>query len=121
MPSVAGRVNEALEARVRISLIGGQAGTMEVECVVDTGFNGALVLPASIVSQLGLPIISHEVFSMVGNEESSADVVLGQVDWLGEVRRVDVIVREDQLIGTALLDGTRLIVDYIAYTVDIDR
>jgi clan AA aspartic protease len=106
MPSLAGSVNEALEARVRLRIIGG-TGSLEVDCVVDTGFNGAMVLPADIVNQLGLLIISHEVFSMVGAEQSSADVALGHVEWLGEVRRVDVIVRADQLIGTALLDAQR--------------
>jgi clan AA aspartic protease len=120
MASVVGNVNEALEARVHIRLIG-PAGTLEVECIVDTGFNGGLVLPAATVSQLGLSIISHEVFSMVGNEQSSADVTLAQVEWLGELREVDVIVREDQLVGTALLADARLTVDYVGLTVLIEK
>lgn len=117
MPSEAGNVTEALEARVRVRIIGG----LEVECTVDTGFTGALVLPSEVVLQLGLPVISHEIFAMVGDLEDSADVVLAQIEWLGEVRRVDVIVTDDYLIGTELLAGTRLTIDYVAGTIKIDK
>jgi predicted aspartyl protease len=66
MASTAGRVNEAPEPVVAVRLVGGPAGEMEVECVVDTGFTGALVLPRAVVEQLGLPVITHEEFRMVG-------------------------------------------------------
>lgn len=76
MPSVTGTVNDALEARVRLRLIGGSSGDLEIECVIDTGFDGALVLPAAIIERLGLPIVSHEIFSMVGDTYDSADIAL---------------------------------------------
>lgn len=121
MPSVHGSVNEAREPTVRVRLIGGVAGDVEIECVVDTGFIGALVLPREIVGRLALPVVGHEEFRMVGDARDSADVALAQVDWLGEVRRVDVIVKEGRLLGSTLLAGTRLTVDYAAGTVLIER
>lgn len=122
MPSLAGRINERLEPIVTVRLVGGPAGWTEVECVVDTGFIGAaLVLPQDIVEELGLAIIGHEEFEMVGGVRASADVAIGQVEWLGEVRRVSVIVSESYLIGSRLLDGTRLTVDYASRTVSIER
>jgi clan AA aspartic protease len=121
MPSVVGRVNEALEARVTIRIIGGPQGTLDVECIIDTGFSGALVLPSSIVELLGLPIVGHEIISMVGEAKDTADITLAQVEWFGEVRREDVIVKEDSLIGTALLKGTSLAIDYVNLTVTINK
>jgi len=121
MASIAGSVNEAPEPVVPVRLFGGPAGELEVECVVDTGFTVALVLPRSVVEQLGLPIVTHEEFRMVGGARDSADIALAQVHWLGEVRRVDVIVKEAYLVGAALLTGTRLTVDYGAGTVLIER
>jgi clan AA aspartic protease len=121
MPSVRGSVNEAQEPTVRMRLIGGVAGDIEVECVVDTGFIGALVLPREVVERLALPVIGHEEYRMVGDATDSADVVLAQVEWLGEIRRVDVIVKESYLLGSTMLTGTRLTVDYAAGTVLIER
>jgi clan AA aspartic protease len=121
MAYIAGRVNEAPEPVVSVRLVGGPVGELEVECVVDTGFTGALVLPRTVVEQLGLPVITHEEFRMVGGARDSADIALAQVHWLGEVRRVDVIVKEAYLVGAALLAGARLTVDYGAGTVLIER
>jgi clan AA aspartic protease len=121
MPSVVGKVNEALEARVTIRIIGGPQGTLDVECIVDTGFSGSLVLPSSIVELLELPIVGHETITMVGAAEDTADIALAQVEWLGEVRREDVIVKEESLIGTALLKGANLSIDYVNMAVRIDK
>lgn len=43
-----------------------------------------------------------------------ADVALGEIEWLGENRSVEVIVSEgnDALIGTKLFDGAKLVIDY---------
>ena len=121
MAFIAGRVNDVSEPVIALQLVGGAAGDAEVECVVDTGFTGALVLPRAVVDQLGLPIVTHEEFRMVGGVRDSADIVLAQVHWLGEVRRVDVIVKEAYLVGAALLAGARLTVDYAAGTVLIEQ
>jgi clan AA aspartic protease len=121
MPSVVGKVDEALEARVPIRIIGGPQGILDVECIIDTGFSGALVLPFSIVELLELPIVGHETITMVGAAEDTADIALAQVEWLGEVRREDVIVKEESLIGTALLKGANLSIDYVNMAVRIDK
>lgn len=121
MPLVEGRVNECLEALVTVRIIGGLGGDVEVECVVDTAFNGSLVLPREVIERLGLPILFHEKVGMVGGEETSADYTLAQIEWLGVVRRVDIIVKEDRLLGNELLAGTQLIIDYVGRTLRIER
>ncbi len=121
MPSISGNVTATLEARVSLRLVGGRAGDLEVEVVIDTGFDGSLVLPADLASCLNLPVVSHEIFSMIGGAQDSADVALAQIEWLGEVRRVDVILKDAFLLGIALLDGTRLFIDYANRTMRIDK
>lgn len=55
--TLTGRVTERLEPLVKLRLMAGK----EVECLVDTGFvGGALVLPQSLVDELGLPVIGQE-------------------------------------------------------------
>lgn len=94
------------------------AGEM-VECLVDTGFTGALVLPQALVTRLNLPVVGREVFEMVGGRQFIASVAFADIEWLGEIRTVRVIVSEDTLLGTELLDGTRLTIDYIDHTLSV--
>ena len=122
MPSLAGSVNDRLEPVVTVRLVGGPSGWTEVECVVDTGFiDAALVLPRDVIESLGLVVHGHEEFDMVGGARTSADITAGQVEWLGEVRSVLIIVNESYLVGSHLLDGTRLTIDYGQHTVTIER
>lgn len=115
MAEETGRVTAAREAILRLRLTAGEA----VECLVDTGFTGALVLPQSLVTRLGIPVVGREVFEMVGGRQFVAGVALSEVEWLGATKTVRVIVSEDTLLGTELLDGTKLVIDYATYTVTI--
>lgn len=115
MAEETGRVIAARESLLRLRLSAGET----VECLVDTGFTGALVLPQSLVARLGLRIVGREVFEMVGGRRFVAGVALAEVKWLGTTKTVRVIVSEDTLLGTELLDSTRLVIDYIDHTVTI--
>jgi clan AA aspartic protease len=118
MEIVKGRVTERLEALVSVRFVSGS----EVECLVDTGATCALVLPHEIVDEMGLPSVGYaEEIEMVGGEFTTAELVFGQVEWLGEVLPVEVIVKDDRILGTELLHGTKLIIDYRARTVAISR
>ena len=114
-----GSVNTLREAIVEIRFVGGNA----FECVVDTGFDGALILPRSVVDQLKLPIVARLIFELVGGARMSADVALGEIQWLGERRIVEVIVTEgdDALIGTEVFEGATLLIDYPNRLVKISR
>ncbi len=104
---------------VGIRFVGGDA----FECVVDTGFDGALILPASVAKRLALPVVARLVFELVGGARMTADVALGEIEWLGEQRNVEVIVSEsnDTLIGTEMFVGAKLSVDYANRLVTISR
>ena len=98
-----GKVNDAREACLDLQVIGGGV----FETTLDTGFNGWLTLPQEAVEELGLPIIGRvESFLAGQTEPEETDVASAQIRWLGEVRRVDVIVLADYLVGTALLEET---------------
>jgi clan AA aspartic protease len=119
MAQESGSVNDLREAIVGIRFVQGEA----FECVVDTGFDGALILPAPIVESLRLPIVARLVFELVGGARMTADVALGEIKWLGEVRSVEVIISQsnDALIGTEMFEGTKLVLDYVNHRVAIIR
>jgi predicted aspartyl protease len=83
--------------------------------------NSFLVLPRSEASRLNLTILGRVPIIGVGRIRSVADIAELEVDWLGEGRAVEVIISDgdDSLLGTELLDGSRLMVDYINYTVTV--
>jgi len=95
----------------------------DVECIIDTGFDGALVLPRDVVDSLGFPILGGEEVELVGGVRTWADISLATVRWLGEDREAEILVTEanDSLIGTELFRGTRLTIDYAAGTVSIRK
>ncbi len=88
---------------------------------VDTAFNGGLTIPRSLIAALGL---AHE---------GSIDAVLADgrtvtvetfdcfLDWFGNTYRTQVVASDaaHPLLGTQLLAGRRLTVDYAAGTVDV--
>lgn len=115
MAEETGRVTASREALLRLRLSAAET----VECLVDTGFTGALVLPQALVGRLNLPIVGREVFEMVGGRQFIASLAFVDIEWLGEARTVRVIVNEETLLGTELLDGTRLTIDYISHTVTV--
>lgn len=91
------------------------------ECVLDTGFDGALILPTSIVESLNLPIVARLVFELVGGAQMAASVALGEIEWLGKQRTVEVILSEsnDALIGTEMFATAKLMIDYANRAVSI--
>ena len=52
-----------------------------------------------------------------------ADIAELEVEWLDERRTVEVIISEgeDALVGTGMLDGTQLLIDYVAHTVTVSE
>jgi clan AA aspartic protease len=117
MPQESGNVNPYLEPIVGILFAGGAPQ----EVIVDTAFDGALVLPRSVAELLGFVVVgSEEVKLAAGKAEMQA--ALAKVRWLGEERDAEVLISEDSdsLLGTELLKGTCLTIDYVALTVSID-
>jgi clan AA aspartic protease len=112
-----GSGNARLEAWLRVLAAGGE----EVDCLVDTGFNGALVLPRSEAARLKLTVLGRVLIIGVGRVRQVADVAELEIEWLGQSRAVEVIISDgdDSLLGTKLLDNSRLVIDYSAYTVTV--
>lgn len=114
---LAGRVTSLLSPVVNLPLIGG----VEVEAIVDTGFDATLTLPSEVVDKLGLPFVMRVEARLARGVKQLVNIVSAQIEWLGEVRHIDVVVMPACLIGAELLNGTRLTIDYEAGTVLIEK
>lgn len=100
------------------------AGSSHIEVLVDTGFNGSLIIPMQKFNQLR-PILKFEgpeELTSVTGETFLADAYSMKIDWLGKSIRVAVATCKEvseAILGSYMLKDCRLIIDYGHRTVTI--
>lgn len=103
---IEGVVTADREAVVRLAVRGPAGQILEVEAVIDTGFDGWLTLPPAVIAELGLPWRRRGRAMLADGSESLFDIHEGMVDWDGRPRRVAVDAADMvPLLGMMLLDG----------------
>ncbi len=119
MAQETGIVNENLEAVLTIKL----ANNSTIECAIDTGFNGWLLLPRTFIEENLMPFIGLEKVTMVEGNDIFVETALAKVDWLGKEFSVKTLVSEtdETLIGTQMLVGSVLEIDYENLAVTVTK
>jgi clan AA aspartic protease len=93
------------------------AGSSYIEVLVDTGFNGSLIIPTDSFNHLRsiLKFEGPEEFNSVTGETFLADAYSMKIDWLGKPIRVAVATcREvnEAILGSHMLQDCVLTIDY---------
>ena len=97
---IEGFVNARLEAVVTIPLQSPAGQTLEVDAVIDTGFNGYLTLPATLVADLELPVVGEGEAVLADGSEAAFEVYGVTVVWNDQPRFVEsAAVGVDPLVG----------------------
>jgi clan AA aspartic protease len=114
-----GFVTENLESVLSVRLTNGAA----IDCVLDTGFNGSLLLPRCFVEENKMELVGREPITMVEKHKTEIDAVAGEINWLGKKFFARILVSENEecLIGTQLLVDSKLEIDYKDLTVKITK
>jgi clan AA aspartic protease len=108
---ITGVVTDRREAVIHLRVRGPAGQDQEIEAIIDTGFDGWLSLPSSIVARLGLVWRRRGRALLADGSESVFDIYEATVDWDGATRRVPVDEAETApLIGMSLLEGYELTV-----------
>ncbi|HVF61596.1 MAG TPA: clan AA aspartic protease [Thermoanaerobaculia bacterium] len=106
---IVGEVNSLPEAVVRLAVRGPAGQEREIEAVVDTGYTGALTLPAELISELALPFRSLTRALLADGRETICATHEANVKWGQQIRRVSILAAETgPLLGMALLYGYEL-------------
>ena len=109
---IEGAVNAARQAVVGLPLRGPSGRAVEVEAVVDTGFDRFLTLPRGVVSELDLTFAGVNRVQLADGSEAALDGYAVTVLWDGQPRRIVSYVSDAApLVGMSLLAGHRLCVD----------
>jgi clan AA aspartic protease len=102
-----------LQARINVVLCPPGRSDVEIECVVDTGFEGALTLPPDIVAALSLPYLTRISANLADDSNVMTRLHLVTIIWHGVEREVIVLAMGRRpLIGTALIEDYHLSVDF---------
>lgn len=85
-----------------------------VECVIDTGFEGALALPTELVASLDLPYLTGICANLADGTDVSVDAHRAGVLWNGRHMEVAVLAMGHRpLLGSALLAGTEIVAQFV--------
>ncbi len=112
---ITGIVNPVLEATILLQVMGAQGQVLDITVVIDTGYNGALSLPQALVSALSLPQAASREVTLGDASRKVFAFYTAEVLWDGVRRKVRILcVEGDPLLGTALLDGYKLVADFVS-------
>ncbi|HEV8259501.1 MAG TPA: hypothetical protein VGQ19_01925 [Burkholderiales bacterium] len=109
-----GTVNIHGEPILGVTVRAVDGSEIQLNAVVDTGFNGSLTLPAATIAALGYSWRGRGSAELANGQLEEFDMFAGTVLWNGSPRAVLVESAEtDPLIRTALLRGMELVVQNI--------
>ena len=110
-----GRVNARLEPRVTLELLDRDEHAHTIELVVDTGFDGDLILPQPFLQRLGLQPLDDFLSTLADGSDIALTGYECRVMWHGRPRRVVILESEgESLPGMNLLWRNRVTIDAYA-------
>lgn len=108
---ITGIVNEYREAVIPLVVRGPSGQEVQIQAIIDTGFNGFLTLPPQVVMTLGLVRLSRGRAQLADDRETIFDIYSSTVLWDGHLREVETdAVASTPLVGMSLLHGSELYV-----------
>ena len=111
---IIGHVTAYREAIISLNVGGPKNQGRSINAVVDTGFNGFLTLPASLIQELGLVWRRRGRAMLADGRDSLFDIYEATVTWNSRPRRIAVDEADcDPLVGMSLLYGCELTVQVV--------
>ncbi len=102
-------MNAAYEPVVTLLLTGPEGRSLEIDTVVDTGFNGFLTIPTALAADLGLAFEGIGRATLADGSVAAFDVYVVTVLWDGIARSVSAgAVDGAPLLGMSMLTGHEL-------------
>lgn len=117
-----GFVDDQLRALLRVPVSASIAGNrMEIVVWIDTAFNGGLVMPRKQIAELGLAKESSAEAILADGHSVELETFACFLDWFGHSYETQIVGNDGEypLLGTMLLDGHRLEIDYEGRTVEL--
>lgn len=112
--TLVGSVHSNGDAIVQVRVRGPGAAAVELDTVVDTGFNDWLAIPQAVIDELSLPFREEGRYTLADGSTAVTRLFAAEVNWFGRWRRILVVEMDGgPLMGMALLRGCHLGVDVV--------
>jgi clan AA aspartic protease len=106
---IVGHVNASFEIVVQVDVLDAAGQAHGIEAILDTGFNGALTLPGSIIGKLGLILRTQSTAELADGSVQRFDAFAAIIQWDGHPRGILVqSIDAGPLLGMALIVGHEL-------------
>ncbi|MBI2676048.1 MAG: clan AA aspartic protease [Candidatus Aenigmarchaeota archaeon] len=105
---IEGSFDESFSPHIEIPISG-----KKISVVVDTGFNGELMLPRLMLEGLGFKYSMKSEAELADGSIVETTIYSGKISWFGRERIVQAVATEseDGLMGTEMLFGLTLFMD----------
>lgn len=86
--------------------------SQEIEALLDTGFDGWLMLPEPIIQKLNLGYIGQTEYELADGEVVESVLYEAELGWLGEKKKISVVSTPSDLslLGMGLLANAKTII-----------
>ena len=103
------RIGGGLAAIVEVEVRWSAGSSRTFEALLDTGFNGAVSLPAEVVEEVGLPLVTERTVTLGDASDVRVRVHAGYIRFSDGWRRCPVLATGDvPLVGMQLLEGLKV-------------
>jgi len=113
LTTIEGHIDELLSPRLKVK-VAGLRGTIELEAIVDTGFNGDLCIPITLAVQIGLILEYVHDVELADGSRKRVPVYSCNVELNDLKKRAEVILTDgtDALIGANMLKSSSMTINY---------
>lgn len=115
---IEGSFDESLTPRIELV-----SSRRKLSVVVDTGFNGELMLPQRLLRRLGFEFSMKSEAELADGSIVETTIYRGRIDWFGKEQTIQAVATdsEDTLLGTGMLFGLTLFMDLDENKVVLER
>ena len=99
---------------VRLKLISAMDEEIELSAIIDTGYNGEVILSENKIQEMGLEFLGTIDTELADGRIVELDLFRGRIKWFGRIQEVAVGASrsEDTLMGTLLLADCELDINF---------
>ena len=118
-----GKVDDSMRALIAVDVKSSLSDKVEqVEAWVDTAFDGHFVFSSGLSKELDLDTLVETEAILADGSKVVLQTYVCFIEWFGEKIAAQVVANEGRfpLLGTAMLAGRYLKIDYNANTVELD-
>ncbi|MFQ5632892.1 MAG: hypothetical protein ACE5I1_29335 [bacterium] len=119
---ITGNIEDRVYPRVLITVIT-PVGNIVKKMLVDTGFDGDVAMHYDDADRYVLNLEDSIEIEYASGEVIEELYCRGEIFWLGEAKKVKIILSNDEepAIGTRLLNGCVMTMDFIENTLSIEK